>query len=87
MLPPQGRVLCVADGEGRNSVWLARQGFAVDAFDVADRAVDKARALAQREGVSVNFAVADCDGFAWPEATCDGVAAIFMAADNYLERR
>ncbi len=77
-LPPQGRILCVADGEGRNSVWLARQGFRVDAFDMADRAVDKARAFAQREGVSVNFALADCDGFAWPEAAYDGVAAIFV---------
>ena len=78
LLPPRGRVLCVADGEGRNSVWLGRQGFQVDAFDVADLAVDKARAFAQREGVSVNFAVADCDGFAWPEAAYDGVAAIFV---------
>lgn len=77
-LPPAGRVLCVADGEGRNSVWLARQGFQVDAFDVADRAVDKARAFAQSEGVSVNFAVADCDGFVWPQAAYDGVAAIFV---------
>jgi len=78
LLPPHGRILCVADGEGRNSVWLARQGFEVDAFDVADRAVDKARAFAQREGVTVNFAVADCDGFSWPEAAYDGVAAIFV---------
>lgn len=77
-LPPAGRVLCVADGEGRNSVWLARQGFQVDAFDVADRAVDKARTFAQSEGVSVNFAVADCDAFAWPEAAYEGVAAIFV---------
>lgn len=77
-LPPRGRILCVADGEGRNSVWLARQGFQVDAFDVADRAVEKARAFAQREGVSVNLAVADVDGFAWPEAAYDGVAAIFV---------
>lgn len=78
LLPARGRVLCVADGEGRNSVWLARQGFQVDAVDVADRAVDKACAFAHREGVSVNFAVADCDGFAWPEAAYDGVAAIFV---------
>ena len=66
---PQGaRILSVADGEGRNSVWLARQGFQVDAFDVADRAVVKARALARREGVSVNFTVADVDGFQWLDA-------------------
>jgi 2-polyprenyl-3-methyl-5-hydroxy-6-metoxy-1,4-benzoquinol methylase len=77
-LPPGERILSVADGEGRNSVWLARQGFQVDAFDVADRAVAKAQAFAEREGVSVNFSVADVDGFAWPEQTYDGVAAIFV---------
>ncbi len=75
-LPPRGRVLCVADGEGRNSVWLARQGFEVEAFDVADRGVEKARAYARGEGVAVNFAVADCDAVEWPEAIYDGVAAI-----------
>lgn len=77
-LPPGGRVLSVADGEGRNSVWLARRGHLVDAFDVADRAVEKARAFAQREGVAVNFAVADVDSFAWPQAVYDGVVAIFV---------
>jgi SAM-dependent methyltransferase len=87
-LPAGGRVLCVADGEGRNSVWLAQQGYEVDAFDVADRAVAKARAFAQGAGVSVNFSVADCDGFAWPEATYDGVAAIFVQfADPELRSR
>jgi len=77
-LPAGGRILSVADGEGRNSVWLARQGFQVDAFDIAERAVEKAQAFARRAGVSVNFALADVDGFAWPEAAYDGVAAIFV---------
>ena len=43
---PGQRVLCVADGEGRNSVWLARQGLQVDAFDVSEVGLAKARALA-----------------------------------------
>ena len=77
-LPSAGHILSVADGEGRNSVWLAQQGFQVDAFDVAHRAVEKARAFAQRQGVSVDFAVADVDAFDWPEAAYDGVAAIFV---------
>ena len=75
---PGQRVLCVADGEGRNSVWLARQGFTVDAFDVAEVGVAKARTLAARHGVSVNFEVADVDGWAWPQASYDGIAAIFV---------
>lgn len=87
-LPTGGRVLSVADGEGRNSVWLARQGFAVDAFDIAEVGVAKARAFAAREGVAVNFHVADVDGFAWPTAAYDGVAAIFVQfADPALRAR
>lgn len=86
--PPGGRVLCVADGEGRNSVWLARQGYVVEAFDIAERAVHKARAFAAREGVVVNFEVADCDSHAWPEAAYDGVAAIFVQfADPAMRAR
>jgi SAM-dependent methyltransferase len=85
---PGQRVLCVADGEGRNSVWLARQGLQVQAFDVAEVAVAKARQFAAAQGVSVDFGVADCDGFAWPEATYDGVAAIFIQfADPALRQR
>ncbi len=85
---PGERVLCVADGEGRNSVWLAQQGLAVDAFDIAEAGVRKARALAQDAGVSVNFAVADGGRLAWPEAVYDGVAAIFIQfADPALRQR
>lgn len=75
---PGQRVLCVADGEGRNSVWLAQRGLRVQAFDIAEAGVAKARRLAAQQGVSVGFEVADCDGFAWPQAAFDGVAAIFV---------
>ena len=78
MWTPGQRVLCVADGEGRNSVWLAQRGLQVDAFDIAEVGVAKARRLAAEQGADVNFQVADCDGFAWPQAAYDGVAAIFV---------
>jgi hypothetical protein len=81
-------VLSVADGEGRNSVWLAGQGCDVDAFDPSPVAVAKARRLAVARGVSVNFAVADADAWPWPTATYDVVAAIFIQfADPVLRRR
>lgn len=76
--PARGRILCVADGEGRNGVWLAQQGHAVESFDIAEVAVGKARALAAQAGVDVAYQVASCDDYAWPEAACDGVAAIFV---------
>lgn len=85
---PGQRVLCVADGEGRNSVWLARRGLQVEAFDIAEVGVAKARRLAAEHGVSIDFQVADCDGFAWPDAHYDGVAAIFVQfADPALRER
>ena len=85
---PGQRVLSVADGEGRNSVWLARQGLHVDAFDISEVGVAKARRLAAEHGVSCNFSVNDCDDFGWPQDTYDGVAAIFMQfADPALRQR
>lgn len=85
---PGQRVLCVADGEGRNSVWLAGRGLVVDAFDVASVGVAKARRLAAEKGVSVNYAVSNCDAYPWPLDAYDGVAAIFVQfADPAMRAR
>jgi SAM-dependent methyltransferase len=72
------RILCVADGEGRNSVWLAKQGHQVDAFDISDVSVAKAKRLAHENQVVVDFAVTGCDDFAWTPNHYEGVAAIFV---------
>jgi len=85
---PGQRVLCVADGEGRNSVWLAQRGLVVDAFDIAEVGVAKARRLAASQNVAVNFAVSDCDAYPWPAEAYDGVAAIFVQfADPPMRER
>jgi SAM-dependent methyltransferase len=86
LLPPRGRVLCVADGEGRNGVWLARQGHAVQAFDIAPRALAKAARLAAQQGVAVDLVQAGCDDFAWPDGTFDAVVAIFVQFATPAER-
>lgn len=78
LLEPGRRALAVADGEGRNSVWLAGLGLEVDAFDISPVAVDKARRLAGNAGVSVNYRVSDCDAWDWPHAAYDVVVAIFI---------
>jgi SAM-dependent methyltransferase len=48
---PGARVLVVGDGEGRNGVWLAEQGFDVVTVDASSAGVAKARALAASRGV------------------------------------
>jgi cyclopropane fatty-acyl-phospholipid synthase-like methyltransferase len=68
----------VADGEGRNGVWLAEQGLEVVSVDGSSVAQEKARALAERRGVSLTFELADLSSWAWPEREFDVVAAIFI---------
>ncbi len=88
LLPPGGRALCVADGEGRNSVWLARQGLQVEAFDIAEVAVAKARKLAADAGVAVAFQVAGCDDWPWAAEAYDAVVAVFVQfADPTMRER
>lgn len=87
-LKPGHRALAVADGEGRNSVWLAKQGLRVDAFDISAVGVDKARRLARDTGVEVDHIVCDCSAWQWQDETYDVVAAIFIQfADPALRAR
>jgi SAM-dependent methyltransferase len=78
LLHPGQTALCIADGEGRNSIWLAGQGLEVTAFDLSPVAVDKAMQLARERGVEVSFAVADVAAWPWPGERFDVVAAIFV---------
>ncbi len=75
---PGANALCVADGEGRNSVWLAKQGMTVEAFDISPVAVEKAKELAKHEQVSVAFSVASTHSWEWKPNHYDLIAAIFI---------
>ena len=56
---PVGKVLCLAEGEGRNAVWLAQQGNNVTAVDLSKVGLQKAQLLAERKGVKINTVHAD----------------------------
>ncbi len=58
-----GRALVLAAGEGRNAVYLARQGFDVTAVDASAKGLEKCLALAATHGVTVHTIVADLDTF------------------------
>lgn len=72
------RALSVADGEGRNAVWLAEQGLDVTATELSPVALDKAEALAAARGVRVDFALADALNWTYPDEAFDLVVAIFI---------
>jgi cyclopropane fatty-acyl-phospholipid synthase-like methyltransferase len=78
LLKPGMRCLAVADGEGRNGVWLAEQGLQVMSMDSSTVASAKARKLAQERGVKLNFEVADLLSWDCGEACYDVVVAIFI---------
>lgn len=81
-----GTALAVADGEGRNGVWLAQQGLQVDAFDFSDQALSKAQALAKGRQVQVNFVCSDWQSFDWQPAHYDNVVGIFFQFATPEER-
>jgi SAM-dependent methyltransferase len=85
-LRPGARALSVADGEGRNSVWLAQRGLNVEAVEISARAVDKARTLAAERGVNVRFKVADVRTWRWPSTRYDLIVAIFIQFASPPER-
>ncbi|MEM9036568.1 MAG: class I SAM-dependent methyltransferase [Actinomycetota bacterium] len=77
-LAARSNVLAVADGEGRNSVFLAEHGMHVTAMDASTVGVDKARRLATDRGVDVDFRVSDIDDWAWEPERYDAVVAVFI---------
>lgn len=85
-LKPGQRALAVADGEGRNGVWLAQQGLRVHAIDFSPVALAKAGRLAAERGVQVEFEQADLLHWRWPDAAYDVIVTIFIQFSPPPER-
>ncbi len=77
-LHPGARVLAIADGEGRNGVWLARQGMRVTAFDISPVGVERARGHALSAGVAIDLRVSEAAQWTWEPGAFDAVVAIFI---------
>jgi len=79
-------VLSVADGEGRNSVWLAEQGCTVTATEISSVALEKAAKLARGRHVAIDFLQVDIFSWDWPAAAFDTVVGIFIQFAGPVER-
>lgn len=77
-LAPNSDVFLPADGEGRNSVYLAQLGHNVHAFDYSPNAIKKAESLAQSAKVNVDFQVQDILNYNWPKSKFDAAFAVFI---------
>ncbi len=78
LLKPGMSVLALADGEGRNGVWMAEQGLRVHAVDASKVALEKSRQLASRRGVNLQWDEVDLLNWSWPQAAYDVAVAIFI---------
>lgn len=70
-------VLAVAEGEGRNAVFLAEQGCDVTIWDFAQSGLDKAQALAKEKGVRLKTKVQDLQEAEWPRDEYDSIICVF----------
>jgi SAM-dependent methyltransferase len=87
-LEPGQKALALADGEGRNGVWLAELGLDVLSLDFSANALKKARALAALRRVDLRFQQVDLATWPWPTAELDVIVAIFIQfADPPFRRR
>jgi SAM-dependent methyltransferase len=77
-LTPGQKVLTIADGEGRNGVYLARQGLAVTSVDFAPLGVEKSKRLAAQHGVALEFVCADLATWDWGKPRFDAVVGILF---------
>jgi len=86
LLPKSGRALAVADGEGRNGVWLAQQGLDVVSLDFSPAAQAKAATLAREQGVAMTIERGDVHDWNYPEALFDVLCEIFTQFSTPAER-
>lgn len=86
LIPKGGRVLCLADGEGRNSVFLAEQGFQVTAVELSHEGIQKAKRLAEQRGVTVTFIEEDVNAVEIKPGTWDAIVSIFLHLPKKLRQ-
>ena len=83
---PGGKILCLAEGEGRNAVWLAQQGNEVTAVDASDIGLQKADRLAKARGVEITSVHADLADYDIGTQRWDAIISIFCHLPPDLRR-
>lgn len=84
---PPGRILCLAEGEGRNAVYLAKLGYDVTAIDQSAIGLEKAQHLAQQLGVKINTIVSDLAAFDMGDNGWQGIVSISAHVPPDIRRR
>lgn len=86
-LKPNSRILCLAEGEGRNAVYLARLGHRVTAVDSSSVGLEKASSLANEHGVAITVIHVDLNDFVIEPDSFDCIVSIFCQLPTALRRK
>lgn len=84
---PKGKVLSIAEGEGRNALFLAQQGYQVTAVDSSIVGLKKAERLANKHKVDIEFIHADLAQYDFGQERWDGVVSIFCPLPSAIRKR
>ena len=85
-LLPKGKALDMATGEGRNAVFLAQQGFDVDAVDISEKGLKKVKKLAREKGVKINTFLVDLDQYQIEKERYDLIANFYFLKRRLIPR-
>lgn len=85
-LLPKGRALDIAAGEGRNALFLAQQGFEVDAVDISQKGLKKAQKLAREKGVKISTFLIDLDQYPIGKEQYDLIANFYFLKRRLVSR-
>ncbi|GAA4437433.1 class I SAM-dependent methyltransferase [Bremerella cremea] len=84
--PPSGKVLCLAEGEGRNGLFLAQEGHQVSAVDLSTEGKRKAEQLAAENNVTIDYTISDLNDFDYGVERWDAIVSIFAHIDSASRR-
>lgn len=84
---PGARLLCLAEGEGRNAAFLAEQGFQVTAVDASQIGLHKLEKLAAKAGVHVETICSDLKDFDMGTNEWDGIISIWCHLPSQLRKQ
>lgn len=87
VVEPEARVLCVGDGEGRNGVWCAEQGYRTTSIEPSTVGADKIEALAKERGVDMEVIRDAMPSSAIEDGAFDAVVLVFIHAPESMRRK
>jgi SAM-dependent methyltransferase len=87
LIQAKSNILCIAEGEGRNAVFLAKQGHKVTAIDFSVEGLNKAQNLAKKENVQITTIQQDLANYQFEENKWDCIVSIFAHFNPILRKQ